>query len=243
MYAIISKQNNRKDAESMKKFLSILLAVILAFSALTMVSFAEETTDPPTDTPDVPTDIYDSMYAKWVDEYLNSGFFNNEISMKISVFSSEFDSPFYAFIKNGKMVVDIPHKIGPFNTNLKLIADSNNERFQVYSTLFPLFYLKYDVDSSSFNDIFDEKFADYSDFVLDSVSKVQVSGTEYYVEKMSGNLSAYFKDGELVRLELIEADSNVLTFEISYSVSDKDVNLPFYAFIDVTPIFDFFSSL
>lgn len=233
----------------MKKFLSILLAVILAFSALTMVSFAEETTDPSTDTPDVPTDIYDSMYAKWVDEYINSGFFNNEISMKISGFSSEFDSPFeidspfYAFIKNGKMVVDIPHKIGPFNTNLKLIADSNNERFQVYSTLFPLFYLKYDVDSSSFNEIFDEIFVDYSDLVLDSVSKVQVSGTEYYVEKINGCLSAYFKDGDLVRLEFIDADSSVFIIEISYSVSDKDVNLPFYAFIDVTPIFDFLFSL
>lgn len=89
----------------------------------------------------------------------------------------------------------------------------------------------------------DGLFIDYSDLVLESVSKVQVSGTEYYVEEISGGIKAYFKDGELVHTETFDGGLIVAVGDISYEVSDKDVELPFYAFIDVTPLIDFFDSL
>jgi hypothetical protein len=98
------------------------------------------------------------------------------------------------------------------------------------------------------NDSYDILFYDYSDIVLESVGKVQESGTEYYVEKFKKSetnafMDYYFKDGELVRVEIHNSDSSIVTAKISYDVSDKDVDLPFYAFIDLSPLITLFETL
>ncbi len=230
----------------MKKLLSILLAVILAFSAFTMVSFAEETTDAPADVTDAPTDISDSMYAKWMDEQLNSNVANAELAIE-ATFSGE-DAPVNIYIKGGKIAIEISRKIGLFNSKLKMITDINSGNIKIYFPILPFFYMNFDASSDYVNDFADIPLVDYSDLVLESVGKVQESGTEYYVEEfrnteVDADMDCYFKDGELVRIEMHGSDSSAFIAEVSCDVSDKDVELPFYAFIDVTPLLTLFETL
>lgn len=230
----------------MKKFLAILLAVVLAFSTLTMVSFAEETANQPADVTDVPTDINDSMYAKWIDEHINSGIDNTEIALKATINGEE--APVNIYIKGYKMAIELSLKIGLFNSKIKMISDIKSGNSKIYYSFFPFFYMNIDSPDDYVNDFSDMLIKDYSDCVLKSVSKEQVSGVEYYVEKISDtendtDLECYFKDGELVRLKTIDNDSNVIVAEVSCSVSDEDVGLPFYAFIDATAFLALFEPL
>ena len=132
----------------MKKTLSILLAVILAFSAFTMVSFAEETeiteavTEASTETPDEPTDapkdINDSMYAKWMDKHINDGnFLNTELAMEATVYGE--DGQVNVYIKDGKLAAEASRKIGLFSLKFKMIVDLNNMEFKIYSPVLPFF--------------------------------------------------------------------------------------------------------
>lgn len=246
----------------MKKTLSILLAVILALSAFTMVSFAEETeitevttavTDEPTETPDestdAPTDFADSMYAKFLDKHINDGnFLNTELALELSAYGE--DGSVNVYIKDGKLAAEASRKIGLFSLKFKMIVDINSKEVKIYFPVLPFFYISYDVPGEIEDVLTDDLFIDYSDLVLERVGKVQVSGTEYYFEQIkyydeqiNGEIKAYFKDGELVHIETIEDGSFVGVGDISYEVSDKDVELPFYAFIDVTPLIDLFDSL
>ena len=243
----------------MKKFLSILLAVFLAFSACSMVSFAEEpestdvtevVTDAPadsTDTPASPTDIKDSMYVKWMEDNLD--FNNTELAIKTTSFTDGIESTFDMYIKDSKMAFNLPFKLGFFTLDVKLVLDVNSGEIKVYSPVCPFFYM--DLSPDTMVDISDELSnipMDYSNYFLEQTGYVTVDGTEYYTEKILDTESnyktnCYFKDGELVRMEVIGYDTSSTIFEISHNVSDKDVSLPFYAFIDVTPLIDFFDSL
>lgn len=243
----------------MKKTLSILLAVFLAFSAFTMVSFAEETeitevttavTDAPadsTDTPASPTDINDSMYVKWMGD--NFDFNNTELAIKMTAFTDGIESTFYTYIKSGKIAIKAPFELGFLTLDVKLVLDVNSGEIKVYSPVCPFFYM--DLSPDTMVDISDELSnipMDYSNYVLEQTCYVTVDGTEYYTEKILDTESnyktnCYFKDGELVRMEAIGYDTSSTILEFSHNVSDKDVELPFYAFIDVTPLIDFFDSL
>lgn len=243
----------------MKKLISIILAVILAFSAFTMVSFAEETestevttavTDAPadsTDAPDSPTDIKDSMYVKWMEDNLD--FNNTELAIKTTSFTDGIESTFDMYIKDSKMAFNLPFKLGFFTLNGKLIFDANSGEIKVYSPVFPFFYMDLSPDTMvDFSDELSNITMDYSNYVLEQTCYVTVDGTEYYTEKILDTESnyktnCYFKDGELVRMEVIGHDTISTIFEFSHNVSDKDVSLPFYAFIDVTPLIDLFDSL
>ncbi len=248
----------------MKKTLSILLAVILAFSAFTMVSFAEETeitevttgatdvpdgtTDTPENTIDMPTDIKDSMYVNWVDNHFNA-YLSEIFAAKFTVFINEDETTFDMYIKDGKVAFDILYKLGLFTLKIKAIMDFNSEKIKVYFPSLPFFYINVNFDTTiDYSDELSNVMFDYSNYVLENTYYANHEGIEYYVEKMldtekNWDMYAYFKDGELVRVEYFVFDSNVAIMDISYEVSDKDVELPFYAFIDVTPLIDFFDSL
>ena len=229
----------------MKKFLSILLAVILAFSAFTMVSFAEDaenteitegTTETPTETPDEPVETpeapAESMLAKWMDEVFNNNFANSNIALEI-------DSEIYrdtdlgsmkvtnVYSKDGKVALVEAFKLSFLNIRIKFIFDFNNETVSFYLPDFPLFYITIPVSSDTLNGYLDSLYTDTSDMVVEKSQYVKIDGTEYYVEECSdGDLVGYFKDGKLVRFE---NRYNMTTMDVSYDVSDKDVSVPSYA--------------
>jgi hypothetical protein len=169
----------------MKKFLSILLAVILAFSAFTMVSFAEDaenteitegTTETPTETPDEPTETpevpAESMLAKWMDEVFNNNFANSNIALEID---SEFykDTDFGSmtitnlYSKDGKVAFDASIKRGFLNIRIKFIIDFNNETLSIYLPYFPLFYITIPASSDTLNGYLDRFYADTSDLIVE----------------------------------------------------------------------------
>lgn len=235
----------------MKKFLSILLAVILAFSAFTMVSFAEDaenteitegTTETPTETPDEPVETpeapAESMLAKWMDEVFNNNFANSNIALEI-------DSEIYrdtdfgsmtvtnVYSKDGKVAIDASFKLSFLNIKIKCIFDFNNETLSFYLPDFPLFYITVPALSDTFNGFLDSFYTDTSDLIVEKSQYVKIDGTEYYVEEyFDGDLHVYFKDGKLVRAE---NSYRMIIMDVSYDVSDKDVSVPSLA-LNVTPL-------
>lgn len=227
----------------MKKLLSILLAVILAFSAFTMVSFAEdaETTVPveeaPTDTPDESTDVIESLTAKWFDEYFNNGnIVNANVAIKVVYANTGDDMPDAIYAKDGKIVFNFPLKLGLLTLKPTVIFDINRKTCSIYFSSFPFFYITLPTTNDQNNNLLNTIMSfDTSDLVPEESKYVQVDGTEYYVEEYyDGDLHAYFKDGDLVRME---RDDTLI--EISYDVSDEDVSLPSLA-LNVTPLVIFF---
>ena len=227
----------------MKKFLSILLAIILAFSAFTLVSFAEETeiANVSSEPTDAPANTRDSKYAKWIDEKINAD--DREFVIKELSRINGVDTEITAYVKDGKVAMKGEVDLEIFTLKCKFVVDVNSGKAKIYIFNLPFFYISVDDVSEIFGD-YNALIYDYSDLDLVSVSKMQASGKEYYVEKFINNQNqvitkAFFSDdGTLVRTESIDATGyDTVITEFSYDVSDRDVNLPFYAFIDLAPLF------
>ena len=240
----------------MKKFLSILLAVILAFSAFTMVSFAEETEiteavteastetpDAPTDTPDKPTDIKDSMFYKWATNHNWNSLNDVEFSGKITGRADNGLITAELWIKNGKAAFEMPLEAGEYILNSKLILSIKGGSAKYYLSDFPFFYFSINprLILSNFRTLcVSLPFQEDSDLVLESAYEED----GYYVEEIRNTEWGttnyyYFKDGELVRTESYQYGTLLEKIEdISYEVSDKDVRGPILA-LNLTPLIFF----
>ena len=221
----------------MKKIISILLAVILAFSAFSMVSFAEGT-----EGADLPVDPKDSMTAKWFRDNDMNDFDKMELAVKVTSFFEETASISTVYIKDGKIAIEAPLEFGFLTVNSKIILDIEQRNLSAYCPSFPFFYISFDGIGDYSEDFTQFPIFEDPDLVLEDT----YSESGYYVEKMR-NLAEdlyncyYFKDGELVFIETYEFDVKTSSVEIlSCDVSDKDVSVPSYA-IDLTFIFNLFS--
>lgn len=244
----------QKGDKNMKKTLSILLAVILAFSAFTMVSFAEETeitdvtevvtdapadsTDTPADTPDKPQNIEDTLFYKWANDNNWNSLDDVQFSGKLTQLDNEGKlATGDCYFKGGKMVVDVPLEISGF----KGLLNFKTQTAKAWLAEFPFFYLQ--LGFMALGITTESAIALPIPFLKEANLVLEDTYEEngYYVEKIKNTKEGtvnycYFKDGKLAYSESYYYGTKIEMIEfLSYEVSDKDVRGPIFA-INLTPL-------
>ena len=221
----------------MKKITSILLTVILVFSACRMLSFAQET-----ENTDTTADIKDSMTAKWFRNNNMNDFDKMELAFKATAFSGEIASTSTMYIKDSKIAIEAPLEFGFLTVNSKIILDIGRRSISAYSPSLPIFYISFDGIGDYTEDFTQFPIFEDPDLILEDT----YNESGYYVEKMKNTAEDfyncyYFKDGELKFIETYDSDVKTSSVEIiSCDVSEKDVSVPAFA-INLTFLFTLFN--
>lgn len=207
----------------MKKFICIILSMIIVFSAFSVTSFA--------------------TYTPKAEEAIKNLDFEKGVSFKLTYGASE---TLIMHRKDNKLALELIHD----GVDFRMIADGNTA--YLYFTKFPFFYFKAEgiADELFPSEFFDDSFfIDDSFFVVnfkENYTKT-VNGVTYNVEKYTDEddfvYEFYLIDDEL---KIVESsfDTNLLNrLEIlSTEVDDKEFRPPFFA-INITPIINFFYNI
>lgn len=207
----------------MRKFLSLILSLLLIFSAFSVTAFADF------DTPKAETTIENIDFEKGV-------------SILFSTFSAS-DFPDSVLYIKGEMLAMETSVEG---INVKLIIKNN--LLYIYFADFPFFYYKEEnIDISEYTAIFeninmDAEFSKNYQETLDGITY----DIEEYITADGELLRYYIFEGNLKYAEIISKANDeyshikleILSTELDNSIFEP----PFFSF-DITPILDFFINL
>ena len=206
----------------MKKFISILLATLILFSAFFSISaFATENTVTEDSAP-----VQELLSPKWVEEHGDEYAADATVhTLGILITKGELK------VKGNESAAKTDYQYG--NNGLpKTTVYNNDGNFMYYHDL-PFFYAKVTNATNTREDIeytFIESYEE--DFYY----------VEYYKAINNREARMYFKDGELKKYVIKDSTSGLTaTYEYiitSYEVDDNEVKLPSTAIFDITFIYN-----
>ncbi len=200
----------------MKKAISVILAVILAFSVLSVSAFAEEPNNP----------------LVLPDNYLENG-----IKVKITIFDDIEPIEQIIAYKDNKFSLLV--KI--YNQDFKVIIKENT--LYLYPLKFPFIHIATKINMEEIYYDFNENITADADFV-DSYVFDDYTVYEYVCTDKDTNqnikLKYYVDDNnKLVKVESIESEYQYTIMEIlETELSDSEFDLPIFSF-NLTPILEF----
>lgn len=200
----------------MKKFICIILSMIIVFSAFSVTSFA--------------------TYTPKAEEATKKLDFEKGVSMELS----DGNEIYTLYIKNNKFASEMDI----YGHNAKTIYADRT--FYLYFTAFPFFYFEIkDLEEISIDDLMPDDLEEF-EFVrgYQKTSGGKTYDIEIYVSNQNTTSEFCLLDGELISIETYgtyEGNENYYSYLeiISTEVDDKEFKPPFFA-INITPIINFF---